>query len=107
MLGIIGQLLTQAGETPTLMFSETWKMQLAVAFTVLKTSYQEVQDLSPPDNLRSFHDLLVDALSYCDASVDKYVEGLDNFDVGAIESGATLMVLCGQKFELVTQDPNW
>ena len=107
MFGIIGELLTQAGETPILMFNDTWKMQLAVALTTLKTFYQEAQDLSPPDNLRSFHDLFVDALSYCDAFVDKYVEGLDNFDVEAIESGSALMALCGQKLELATQDPNW
>ena len=106
-LTIIGELLTQAGETPMLMFSDSWKVQLAVALTALRTSYQEVRNLSPPENLRSFHDLLVDALSYCDASVDKYAEGIDNFDAEALESGATLMALCGQKFELATQDPNW
>ena len=106
-LGIVGELLTQAGENPVLMFSDEWKLQLAVALTGLRTAYQAILELSPPQNLKRFHDHLVDALYYCDASVDKFVEGIDNFDVDAIGAGSSLMAICGDKFQLATQDPNW
>lgn len=106
-LGIVGELLTQAGENPVLMSSDEWKVQLAVALAGLRAAYQIIQELSPPQNLKRFHDLLVDALYYCDASVDKFAEGIDNFDADAIGAGTGLMALCAEKFQLATQDPNW
>ncbi len=73
----------------------------------IKVSYQDIQNLTPPDNLKKFHDLTVDALSYCDAAMDQFATGIDNFDPDSLAVGAGLLALCDENIDLAFKDPNW
>lgn len=106
-LGIIGELFIQAGENPVLMLSDDWKTKVALAMAALKISYQDIQNLSPPDNLKRLHDLTVDALSYCDAAMDQFAVGIDNFDADSLAVGGGLLSLCNEKIDVAFNDPNW
>lgn len=106
-LGIIGELFIQAGENPVLMLSDDWKTKVAIAMASLKVSYQDIQNLTPPNNLKRFHDLTVDALSYCDAAMDQFATGIDNLDPDSLAVGGGLLALCNENIDLAFKDPNW
>ncbi|MXY96037.1 MAG: SH3 domain-containing protein [Caldilineaceae bacterium SB0664_bin_27] len=104
---LIGDLFIEAGENPLLMLSDDWKTRVGIAMAALKVAYEDIQGLTPPENLKRFHDLTVDALSYCDAAIDQLAAGIDNFDIDSLEVGAGLLDLCSEKLDLAVNDPNW
>ncbi len=103
----IGEKFTEASENPFLILNDDWKIGVALAMAGLRASYQDAQELSPPRNLRNFHDLLVEGLSYCAAATDWIARGVDEFDLEAIEEGAGLIQLCSSTIQRAASDPNW
>ncbi|MXY93091.1 MAG: hypothetical protein F4047_18635 [Caldilineaceae bacterium SB0670_bin_27] len=103
----IGNAFTRAGADPTLLLNDTWRVEVALAAAVLQGQYDEARNLKPPGNLRSFHNLMVEGLSYCDLAADQIIKGVDELDGDAIEDAVGLVELCTAMLQRAAADPNW
>ncbi|MDE0431271.1 MAG: hypothetical protein OXH98_16025 [Caldilineaceae bacterium] len=106
-LSILGDAFTRAGDNPFLFMNDQWKIEVALAIGSLSMSYDEARKLKPPSNLKAFHNLVIEGLSYCDLAGDQMVEGIDELDADALEDSVGLIELCGALLERAAADPNW
>lgn len=106
-LSILGDAFTRAGDNPFLFMDDQWKIEVALAIGSLSMSYDEARKLNPPSNLKAFHNLVIEGLSYCDLAGDQMVEGIDELDADALEDAVGLIELCGALLERAAADPNW
>lgn len=106
-LSTLGDAFTRAGRDATLLLNDAWKIEVALAVAVLQVNYEDARKLNPPANLRKFHNLMVEGLSYCDLAGDQLLKGVDNVDADALEDGVGLIQLCTGMLERASTDPNW
>lgn len=103
----IGNAFNKASVDPTLILDNAWRIEVTLAVAVLRNNYDDAGKLTPPANLRSFHNLLVEGLSYCNLAADQIVKGIDELDADAIEDALGLIELCTGMLQRAAADPNW
>ena len=103
----ISSLFSRAAKNPALMLNNEWKIEVTLTLAVMRQSYQDVRKLKPPNNLKQYHNYLVEGLSYCNLATDYIARGIDNFDADALEDGGGLVDLCAVMIEMAAADPNW
>lgn len=103
----IGNAFNKASVDPTLILDNAWRIEVTLAVAVLRKNYDDAGKLTPPANLRSFHNLMVEGLSYCNLAADQIVKGIDELDADAIEDALGLIELCTGMLQRAAADPNW
>ena len=77
--------MVEAGETPAVIFTDKWKIQVAAAFLVFRTHAEEIRNRSDvPDGAATIHGLLNDLGDHLETVADEMTTGIDDFDTAAI-----------------------
>lgn len=103
----IGNAFNRASMDSTLILDDAWRVEVTLATVVLQTNYDDARKLKPPANLRKFHNLLVEGLSYCNLAASQIVKGLDELDGEIIDDAVGLIELCTGMLQRAAADPNW
>jgi hypothetical protein len=83
-MGTFGELNIKAGSDPSLMFTDDWKTDMAVALVAMDKYIGQIRAIDPPDSLDEPHALLLQAMDEYQYVVDNYPKAIDNMDANAI-----------------------
>jgi hypothetical protein len=79
-----------------------WLSAMETNLVTLKSVYENVRELSPPQELEEIHAGLTDALGTCNGVTDVALEGFRNQDRGILEQAANLAKSCADQMRQVT-----
>ncbi len=87
-IGDVGQLFSEAGVDPTLLFDTGWITDVAVQFAILQQIGIDAQSLDPSPRQAHIHDLWLETNRLTGLAIDDITRGVDNLDPDAINTGA-------------------
>ena len=88
----IGELSTEAGNTPSLFFDDDWKVRMTTALVALRLAGESLGTLSPvPEQAKPVDDLLKKIAVETEPMADEYLRGLDGMNVALITSAGERM----------------
>jgi hypothetical protein len=101
-LGGLGAQSTAAGETPSLMFDEDWKIATAVYLASISVASDRVRELDPPAKFQAVHDELLIAAGHFDTMTTLYAEGVDEVSADKLGLALESMQLGSESAQRVT-----
>jgi hypothetical protein len=84
-------------------FSDDWKLALAVELVTWKTAYQEALTITPPNSLANVHDEILESLRLLDEAADDMSVGIDEFDADKIELASSKIQLANEHINEATR----
>lgn len=69
------------------LLDQDWIIDVAIELVTWQSEYQTARSMSPPPRFEAFHAVWVEALSKLDSASYDIADGIDYFDVDAINSG--------------------
>lgn len=84
--------MVEAGEDPTAIFSDRWKLQVAAALVVFTTSADEIRAYDDvPEGGMAMHGMLTDLADQLDIIAEQSTKGIDEIDVAALQKSNEAM----------------
>jgi hypothetical protein len=84
-------------------FSDDWKMALAVELAIWKSAYQEAVTITPPASLADVHAEIIESLRLLDEAADDMATGIDEFDADKIELANAKIQLANEHINEATR----
>lgn len=103
---IVG-LLTKSSENPLLLLDDQWRLEVALHLSVFPMVYDRVQELTPPDSLKNFHTIMLQAINECNQFSAELAQGIDTLDEEILLSANSHMERCAELMVQASDDPNW
>ena len=87
----VGELFAQATADPSLLTTEAWKVDVAVALSRMETGARAIVDREAPASLSRIDGLHKSSAAQVLEAVDLYRSAVSQLDTAAIEAAATLL----------------
>lgn len=109
----LSALFGEAGRDPTVIFDDTWKLEMVVQLVTLQMLEENAATMSPSPRQQHIHDLWLEITALTTRYVDDVIVGLDNIDPGRLEQGTNRIVYASllvqdltRAIELFGENPN-
>lgn len=109
----IGALFTDAGQTPALMFTQDWQLELAGQLVMWQDIADNAKTLRPSDRQQHIHDIWLDVTELTSLATDNIIAGVDNVDPNAMNQGTSRILYATAlineltpAIEAFAEDPN-
>lgn len=83
--GTMGQLLTNAGSDPSLLFDSNWITDMAISITTMDTILDEIEANKPPKGMDSIHGHVMKFVDDARFVTSNLPTALDNMDIELME----------------------
>jgi hypothetical protein len=89
----LGEHSTAAGDTPTLLLDNDWKLKAGVYLGIIRGACQRIRDLTPPPRYAATHAELLTAAGYYENACKLYAAGVDELNGAKLKQASQEMNL--------------
>lgn len=98
-----GELMNQASMDPALIFSDDWKLSIAVEMARMRFQADRIRGWTPAPGYEAVNAKLIEMANVLDQALSAATAGIDNFDADQITYGAQLLGQVGTLTQEATQ----
>ena len=82
----MGESFIEVGDNPLLMFTDDWKLDVALSMAALQISTAEIRGLDAPPTVKLIHADMLALADALDNSISLMTTGIDDLDVASMQA---------------------
>ena len=99
----LGETFMLAGEQPTLIFDDDWRLNVAITLTTMNIAAEQIRTLNPPPGLEDLHALQLQIADQLEIVTSSSVQGIDDVDAALLDEATAAIARTNTLVERSTE----